>query len=124
MNKVIYISGITGMLLLVTGLIGLFMEFAANKLIVIAGLVMLGLVFFPLNVVQKKRQNKKIDEIIRAHAMKNQKKGIEIKEIKSEAKGWDMNTSPFRGRRSGLTWGGGNIKAAEAQRGSRRSFLK
>ena len=29
-----------------------------------------------------------------------------------------------RERKSGLTWGGGNIKASEAKRGSRRRFLR
>lgn len=29
----------------------------------------------------------------------------------------------FRERKSGLTWGGGNIKASEATRGTKRKFL-
>ncbi len=29
----------------------------------------------------------------------------------------------FRERKSGLTWGGGNIKASEAKRGTKRKFL-
>jgi len=39
-------------------------------------------------------------------------------------KGWGMNNSPFRKRKSGLTWGGGNIHASEASRKTRKSFLR
>ena len=38
--------------------------------------------------------------------------------------GWGMNNSPFRDRKSGLSWGGGNIHAANATRGRRKSFRK
>lgn len=41
-----------------------------------------------------------------------------------KVKGWDMNTSPFRDRKSGLRWEGGNIKGVNAKRASRRRFLK
>ncbi len=43
-------------------------------------------------------------------------------ETKTNIKG--TFSSPYRDRKSGLIWGGGNIKGANAQRGTRRSFLK
>jgi len=65
-----------------------------------------------------------MDEIIRKHreAGSSDNKRSESSDLKSN--GWSMNNSPFRDRKGGLNWGGGNIHAAEASRKSRRSFLR
>lgn len=123
MNKAIYITGISGTLLLVIGTLGIFLEFAENKFIFAAGLVFIFLVFLPLLLIRKHHHNKKIDHIIESYRNKP-KADINATELKPSNKGWNMNNSPFRKRKSGLSWGGGNINAAEAKRGSRRSFLK
>ena len=123
MNKAIYISGIAGTLLLVIGTLGIFLQFAENNIIFIAGLVFVFLIFVPLLLIRKKQHNNKIDGIIEAYR-KKPKADVSANEIKTSNKGWNMNNSPYRKRKSGLTWGGGNISAAEAKRGSRRSFLK
>jgi hypothetical protein len=123
MKKIIYISGILGGLLLLFRLLGVFMEFPFNSLLLYSGLVLLVLVCLPLTIAEKQRQNKKIDEIIKSYKGKKKKK-TEFKRGDSKTKGWDMNNSPFRERRSGLTWGGGNVKGANASRGNKRSFLK
>jgi len=34
-----------------------------------------------------------------------------------------LTTFALRDKKSGLTWGGGNIKASEAKRGTKRKFL-
>ncbi len=123
MKEIIYISGVAGGLLLLFRLLGVFMDFPFNSLLLYSGLVLLVLVCLPLTLADKQRQNKKIEAIIKSYKGKK-KKVTELKRGNSKTKGWDMNNSPFRERRSGLTWGGGNIKGANASRGNKRSFLK
>ena len=123
MKIIMYISGITGILLLALKLLGTVMDFQENELMLIGGLILVGAVFFPLLLIDRHRHNKKIDNIIKSYEGREQ----EVKEITKSgkgSKGWGMNNSPFRERRSGLSWGGGNVKGAEATRGTRRSFLK
>ena len=74
-------------------------------------------------IIEKREYNKRIDGIISSYKGK-QKKKITDKKSDSKIKGWGMNDSPFRKRKSGLVWGGGNIKGANASRGKKRSFLK
>ncbi|KPK87597.1 MAG: hypothetical protein AMS27_02090 [Bacteroides sp. SM23_62_1] len=123
MKKIIYISGITGGLLLICWLIGLFVELPKNNIILVLALILIGLVSLPLFFIDKYRQNNKINGIIDGY--KNQKKSTQqIKNGRSPVKGWSMNNSPFRERKSGLTWGGGNIHASVATRKTRKSFLR
>ena len=127
MKTLIYITGIMGGLLLVFRLIGILTEFPWNDWLLISGLVLLVIICLPLSFIDRYRQNRKIDDIIKSHKGKDETKiVINTKENggKTVPQGWDMNTSPFRERKSGLTWGGGNIKGANATRGKRRSFLK
>ena len=123
MKIAIYLSGIAGSLLLLTSIIGILMEFPVNKIFLILGLILLLLVFLPLIFIDNYLHNKKIDRIIDSY---KGKKKITIQKGKGESKneGWGMNNSPFRERKSGLTWGGGNIHGVNASRGKRKSFLK
>ena len=123
MKTIIYLSGILGMILLVVSSIGLFAELPHNSLFFISSLALLLLVFIPLTLVDKSKQNKKIDAIIKSHKDRHKKEQT-LKHGEAPTKGWGMNNSPFRKRKSGLTWGGGNISAANATRGSRKSFFK
>jgi len=124
MRALIYISGIGGGILLVFRLLGVFMEFPFNDLLLTAAIISLGLICLPLVIIQRYRQNKKIDEIIHSHKYKNKKTISPVKNKDgSFPKGWDMNTTPFRERKSGLTWGGGNLYGAKAKRGNRRSLF-
>lgn len=123
MKTLLYASGILGMILLVVSSVGLFAEIPHNTLIFISSLVLLGLVCFPLALVDRHQQNKKVNDIIQSYKGKN-KNAQAIKHGEASTKGWGMNNSPFRERKSGLNWGGGNIKGANATRGSRKSFLK
>ena len=120
---IITISGIAGILLLVIRMLGIFMDFRGEDVVLIAGLVLLGLVFFPLFLIDKRQQDKKINAIIKSYEGRNNR-AKEPGTSGQYPRGWGMNDSPFRERRSGLSWGGGNIKAADATRGTRRSFLK
>jgi hypothetical protein len=123
MKTAIYISGIAGMLLILLRIIGMIMEFPLNNLFLILGLTLLVIVFLPLAIIERYRHNKMIDKIINSYK-ETGKETAPIEKGDLEAKGWGMNNSPFRERKSGLTWGGGNIKGANAKRGTRRNFLK
>ncbi len=123
MRIIIYISGILGALLLMISLIGTITNFTYNAVFLIFGLALIILISIPLTVIDKHKHNKKIKSIIKSHSDKPPQHNS-ISSSKSEIKGWSMNNSPFRERRSGLTWGGGNIKGANATRGKRKSLFK
>ncbi|MEE4197305.1 MAG: hypothetical protein V2I54_06645 [Bacteroidales bacterium] len=123
MRIILYIAGILGGLLLMISLIGTITNFTYNTVFFISGLAWIILIFIPLSVIAKHKQNKKIKNIIRSYSDKPSQHN-KISSGKSEIKGWSMNNSPFRERRSGITWGGGNIKGANATRGKRKSLFK
>jgi hypothetical protein len=118
MRNLIYISGILGGLLLATRLIGAVTDFTYNNLFLFSGLALIILIFIPLVIIDKYRHNKKIDRIIKSFSGKPSNLNP-LPSGKSEFKGWSMNNSPFRKRKSGINWGGGNIKGANATRGKR-----
>jgi len=123
MKVAIYISGILGMMLLVGGIIGTMLEFPLNNVILFLGMGLLLLVYLPLNLIDKVRYNRKIKKIIESYKG-TKRRPNEFKKGDKKTKGWGMNDSPFRERKSGLTWGGGNIKGSNATRGTRKKFLQ
>ena len=119
----IYISGIIGVFFLVIAAIGIMLDFYLNKVFLILALVGLILIFFTFILINKYRYNKKIDSIIHSH------KGKEIRTthiVKRDliSKGKGINNPLIKERKSGLSWGGGNIHGANASRGTKKSFLK
>lgn len=87
--------------------------------------------FFLLLVLDRIRYGRKVKRIIAKYRDRREEgpakldPGVDREgEGKDAPKGWGMNDSPFRKRKSGLSWGGGNIKASEASRGERRTFMK
>ncbi|PLX24170.1 MAG: hypothetical protein C0597_00135 [Marinilabiliales bacterium] len=118
MRSTIYISGILGGLLIMIGLIGAITDFNNNALFLITGLALTLLIFIPLLVIDKYKHNKKIKSIIKSYADKPSKPNS-ISSGKSETKGWSMNNSPYRKRKSGLNWSGGSVHGANASRGTR-----
>jgi hypothetical protein len=76
------------------------------------------LIFIPLSIFDKYKHNKKIKSIIKSYSDKPSKHNS-ISSGRSEIKGWSMNNSPFRKRKSGINWGGGNLHGANASRGTR-----
>ena len=122
-RTLVYISGITGGLVVILRTIGIFMEISFNNILLYAGIFLLGFICLPLSMIYQKKQIKKINRIINANKNKNKEKK-QIKRTDSKTNGWNMNSSPFRKRKSGLTWGGGNIKGSNAEGNVRRSFLK
>ncbi len=123
MKIAIYLSGIAGSLLLLIRNTGIILEFPLNKLFLILGLILLVLVYLPLIIIDEYLHNKKINRIIDSYKEMDNNT-IQKEKGDSKNKGWGMNNSPFRERKSGLTWGGGNIHGANASRGNRKSFLK
>jgi len=100
-----------------------FIEFELNNYVLIPVLIIIGLVIV-LFFTDKYLYNKKIKKIIKGFAGHEKEENVSTEKKKTTSKGWGMNDSPFRERKSGLTWGGGNIKGASAKRGTRKSFLK
>jgi len=104
MKASIYISGIAGVILIVLRLIGIYTESSYNDVILIMGLILLG-IFIILIIVDKSFHNRRINNIIQSH----ERKKADIRPVnkdESKASGWSMNDSPFRERKSGLTWAG------------------
>ncbi len=119
----IYFSGIVGTILIVMRIIGILFEFQLNQVFLISGLVLLLMVFLPLSILHRRHYHNKIHNIIESYKGV-EKKPVPIKKLEKTWKGWGMNNSPFRERKSGLVWGGGNIKGATAKRTTRRTFMK
>lgn len=87
------------------------------------------LIFFFLSVIlylfRKNIHNKKIKNIIKSYeGGKLAQKDIPAKEIRESSKNQEIINYSLSDRKSGLTWGGGNIKGANAARGTKRQFLK
>lgn len=122
MKTLLYISGIIGGQAIVLRITGIYREFSFNPMLLWTGVALLTL-FMVLLIVDRHSYDRKIDRIIE-ESSKDRKEKTSGKEAKSEAKGWSMNNSPFRQRKSGLSWGGGNIKASGANMGVKRRFLK
>ena len=104
---------------------------------ILIGILLFVLVLLPWLVVREVRQRRKIRQIIESHRQRKEPGstrkdreaekdpgGTEEQDDAEAPQGWGMNDSPFRSRKSGLTWGGGNIKASEATRGTKRKFLR
>ena len=102
-----------------------------NEQGILVGFLLFVVIILPLLIIRDQREKRKIRKILEAH--RNGTSGSrEAAETgaggpgltNTGAKGWGMNASPFRTRKSGLRWGGGNIKASEASRPARRQFGK
>lgn len=103
---------------------------------VLIGVLLFVVVLLPVLLVRDYREKRKLKRIIESHRMKKELEanskpypGSEPDALSKQndqtvPEGWGMNNSPFRNRKSGLSWGGGNIKASEAKRGTKRKFLR
>lgn len=87
-----------------------------QNLLLIAGLATLTfLTFFVLNLLQNRAQRKKRkarESIPRSKSPQG-----------SQAQKRSHTSFALREKKSGLSWGGGNVKASEATRGTKRRFL-
>jgi hypothetical protein len=148
MKKIIYISGVTGGILLILRIVGIFVEFSFNRHMLLSGLL-LTVISITFSLVYKDLQNQKIRKLLRkykegnlsdpAHkvvrnsgnstgtekGMQEQKDDdIEEKKTKSGQKGLELGKTSLRERKTGLVWGGGNIKGTTATRGRKKKFIK
>lgn len=87
------------------------------------------LILFFLSVIlyllRKSIHNKKINNIIKSYRDSGyNKKTNSSKKIKKISKKSGVSDFSLGERKSGLTWSGGNIKGANATRGTKRQFLK
>lgn len=131
MKTNIYISGFVAAFLLLGWLLAMLMGMPGHLLMLITGSIVLFLIYLPLVMRKRKIHRKRMKEIIQNYQnnIDTSSKGKLQPENGHEAsgnkttkkpKGWSMNDSPFRERNAGATWGGGNIHAANASRGSRK----
>jgi hypothetical protein len=94
---------------------------------VIIGILLFVVLMLPVLLVRDYRQKRKIRQILEAYRERKAHDTLEPEAIKAEQEeapeGWGMNNSPFRERKSGLSWGGGNIKASDATRGTKRKLF-
>lgn len=73
------------------------------------------LTFLIINIYERRQQDRKRKE---KESRSQQFPGVEAEKIlRSEG------SFALKDKKSGLTWGGGNIKASEATRGTKRKFL-
>jgi len=121
MKNYIYISGVVSAFFFL-GWIGAFLlGYPRHFYFLIAGISVFTLIFLPLLLKKRKTHRERMEEIINNY-QSGEKKSPENTIQSNRPEGWNMNTSPFRSRKTGVSWGGGNIHAAEAKRGRRRSF--
>lgn len=71
--------------------------------------------FLILNIYERREQERRRRE---KESRSQQTPGVKAKNIKRSE-----GSFALKDKKSGLTWGGGNIKASEATRGTRRKFL-
>ncbi len=73
------------------------------------------LTFLVMNMYERKQQERKRKE---KESRSQQVPGSDASKIKRSE-----GSFALKDKKSGLTWGGGNIKASEATRGTKRKFL-
>ena len=87
---------------------------------ILFGILLFILVILPVLIIRDVRHRRKIRKIIQSHRDNKLNIAGEDHLKNKKTKGWGMNNSPFRSRKSGLSWGGGNVHASHADRGTRR----
>lgn len=123
----IYITGLMSAFLFIGWITAISIGLPNHWIFLAAGGMIFFLLFLPLVITKRKRHKEKMDQIIRDYKEKrpdNSESEFSRADTAKTTKGWSMNNSPFRKRSSGVEWGGGNIHAANAKRGTRRSRNK
>ena len=118
MKNSIYFTVLLGVIFLVIHFISMFLELGYNDLFLIIGLGILLVITLPLFYLDRYRYTKQKKFINKP--FQQEKGNIKGKEVKKT----ETHKYPsFRNQKSGLTWGGGNVHASDAKRGSKRGFL-
>lgn len=128
--------------------VGIYVDFAFNDHLLAYGAILV-VVCLTLGSIYKYIQNQKIRKLLRSYKYSNshgsdqkegrqkgQEEGSELnrqekedgdsddEKTKSGPKGLELGKTSLRERKTGLVWGGGNIKGANATRGTKRGFIK
>ena len=125
--------------------VGIFVEFSFNRQMLLIGLL-LTVVSITFSLIYKDLQNRKIrkllhkyrdsgssDNQVRKPDRSEESEGEKMeqgngdnddKKTKSGPKGLEPGKTSLRERKTGLVWGGGNIKGTTATRGTKRRFIK
>ncbi|MBE0650026.1 MAG: hypothetical protein IH595_04205 [Bacteroidales bacterium] len=119
---VFYISGGAGLVLLIVRFLGIFLKFPNNDLILLSALALLGIVCLPSYFISRFRNEGSLEEPLNP-LDDGEERASEAREGTTKPE-WEMNKSPFRNRKSGLTWGGGNVHGSNASRGERKGFME
>ena len=131
-------------------IVGIFIEFSHNSQFLLFGLLLTA-VCITFSLIYKYLKNQKIKSLLKYYKDKNSQdlvrgtahKSHDDKEFeegeqekedgekdagekmpKSGPKGLEPGKTSLRERKSGLVWGGGNIKGTTATRGVKRGFIK
>jgi len=121
MKKATYFSVLLAVLFLAISLISIFLEQNYHSLLLPLGIGCLLLVTLPLILVQFRDHSSKLRRQRKAHDNLTKKKGSNPEKVSAKS---TPNYPSFGSRKSGLTWGGGNIHASTAKRGSKKRFLQ
>ena len=131
MKTTIYISGFVAAFLLLGWLTAFLMGISGHLIMLAAGSIVFLFIYLPLVIRKRKIHRERMQEIILHYQNdKDNNKKINLQtnpgheasgeKTTKKTEGWSMNDSPFRERNAGVSWGGGNIHAANASRGSRK----
>ena len=94
MRVVLYSSGILGVTMFALGIIGSLVGYPGSELIMFTGIAFFVILFLPLLVFQKYRQERTNKEVIESgYKVKNSKTE---KQDNAKSEGWGVNDSPFR----------------------------
>ena len=131
-------------------MVGIFVDFSHKSQMLLSGLL-LAAVCITTTMIYKHLQNQKIKSLLKSYKDKNSQdpaqgaahkshgdkefeEGKQEKEDgekdtgekmpKSGPKGLELGKTSLREWKSGLVWGGGNIKGTTATRGVKRGFIK
>ena len=123
MKKATYISASIGFLFLIISLIAFLTDLNFYNLFLPLGIGILLLISLPLLLTQLSDQSKKMRNDTKTKQQQVPKKPRKGS-VKKPGKKSTHDYPSFGGRKSGLKWGGGNIHASTAKRGSKRGFLE
>ena len=117
MKNLIFYSALLAVVLLVIRFIGLFVEINNANLFLFVGTGILIFITLPLHLTKRKQDQRRFEEILSKYKSEKKTKKVPSKKSKSGA------YPSFSQKKSGLTWGGGNVHGSNAQRGSKKGFL-
>lgn len=117
MKNLIFYSALLAVVMLVIRFIGIFIEINHADLFLFFGLGILIFITLPLHFFKRKQDRRRFEEILSKYKTEKKTKKEPSKKRKSGA------YPSFSQKKSGLTWGGGNIHGSNAQRGSKKGFL-